>query len=170
MQCKNVVVLGLGSNLGDTKKNILDAFRKIPLREKCLSAIIKTNALLTKDAPREWNLEYCNAIVIGKALFEPLKTFAYLKKIEKQMKRIKIAKYSPRTIDIDILFWGNATILEKHLRVPHKEVLKRYFTLKPLSTLVPLLLHPISKISVRQALLNYYRTNRKFDSHRSFSE
>ncbi|WP_231861826.1 2-amino-4-hydroxy-6-hydroxymethyldihydropteridine diphosphokinase [Neorickettsia sp. 179522] len=157
----NLVVLGLGSNIGDTKKNILDAVKRLPVTRKILSSIIKTKALLTKNAPKEWNMDYHNAVVIGRALFGPFETLNRLKKIEKQMKRIKLGKYSPRIIDIDILFWGKAILLEKQLRIPHKEILNRYFTLKPAAEIVPFLLHPIYKINVRQALLNHNRTTRR---------
>ncbi|ACT69441.1 2-amino-4-hydroxy-6-hydroxymethyldihydropteridine diphosphokinase [Neorickettsia risticii] len=161
LQRNYLVVLGLGSNVGDTKKNILAAVRKLPVTRKILSPMIKTKALLTKNAPEEWNMDYHNAVVIGRALFGPFETLNRLKKIEKQMKRIKLGKYSPRTIDIDILFWGKAILLEKQLRIPHKEVLNRYFTLKPTVEILPLLRHPICKINMRQALLNYNRNTRR---------
>ncbi|ABD45765.1 2-amino-4-hydroxy-6-hydroxymethyldihydropteridine pyrophosphokinase [Neorickettsia sennetsu str. Miyayama] len=170
MRQGNLVVLGLGSNVGDTKKNILAAVRKLPVTRKILSPIIKTKALLTKNAPEEWNMDYHNAVVIGRALFEPFETLNRLKKIEKQMKKIKLGKYSPRTIDIDILFWGKAILFEKQLRIPHKEVLNRYFTLKPAVEIVPLLHHPICKINMRQALLNHNRnTRRSFTSENHVS-
>lgn len=154
------MILGLGSNIGNTRKNIIEARNKIPMKDKILSPIIKTKALLTKNAPSAWDIDYLNAIVIGKPLFTPLETLQRVKKIEKQMKRIKIGKYSPRTIDIDILFWGDKLITERYLTAPHREVLKRFFTLKPIASVCPLLIHPTAGITLKQAFSNYCRRNK----------
>lgn len=153
----DIVVLGVGSNIGNLKQNIESACKKIPLKDKRIAPTIQTKALLPKNAKKNWNLDYLNTVIIGYPIFDVLQTFLMIKNIEKNIGRQKSKKWSPRKIDIDILLWRNKIISLKFLSVPHKEFDKRYFTLYPAAKLVPGLHHPKKSISIKQMLFNYIK-------------
>ena len=73
-------------------------------------------------------------------------------KVEKLMGRIRIEKYGPRLIDIDILLFNNEKHKNPFLTIPHPELQNRRFALIPLAELVPELMHPVFKKSVTALL------------------
>ena len=77
--------------------------------------------------------------------------------IEEKMKRERVIRWGPRTIDLDILFYGDEIIMDKHLIVPHPRMQERIFVLEPLNEIAPQTIHPESGKTVHemyQALLN----------------
>lgn len=127
------VVLGIGSNLGDRSSNILRAIDLCSfLESKKNSSLIENQALLPEDAPESWNLPYLNCAISGKTKLNPDKLFQKIKKIEKILGReSNPPRWSPRVIDIDILFFDTLTIKTAELTIPHSEVFKRSFALEP---------------------------------------
>ena len=85
---------------------------------------------------------------------KPFQLMNKLKKIEKQLGRKEKGKYLPRTIDIDVILWGNMLIDSNSLQIPHPRMQDRNFVLTPLIELNPKLFHPIlqKKISDLQLL------------------
>ncbi|MCX5657635.1 MAG: 2-amino-4-hydroxy-6-hydroxymethyldihydropteridine diphosphokinase [Candidatus Omnitrophica bacterium] len=84
-----------------------------------------------------------------------------LKEIENLLGRKKTKrKWAPREIDLDILFYGNTIIKEKNLFVPHKEIKKRWFVLKPMSDIAPGLRHPVLKSTIKVMLREYENSER----------
>ena len=156
---KNFTVLGLGSNIGNREKNINNAVRKLPLRCKKISRFYYNQALLPNNAKKNWDLEYLNIIVIGFPIFDVLTTFHKIKKIEKQLGRRKSQKWSPRVIDIDILFWGKKIISTNFLTIPHIHISKRDFVLNPMNNFAGNFIHPKYSINVRQMLKNYIKNH-----------
>jgi 2-amino-4-hydroxy-6-hydroxymethyldihydropteridine diphosphokinase len=154
---KNLVVFGLGSNLNDISKNLEFAIKKLPIKNKKVSSTIQTKALLPKDSPQSWGINYLNTVVIGYPIFDVFKTFSIIKKIEKQMGRTKSKKWAPRIIDIDILFWGDKNISINYLQIPHKELHKRFFTLKPIADIIPFYMHSKYNVNMSKILQNYLR-------------
>jgi len=148
------VILGIGSNLGDRKNNIKKAIDLIPLEQKIAGNIIKTKALLPKDAPKSWDIEYLNTVVVGRPIFDVQQTFCKIKSIEAKMRRKKSKKWAPRIVDIDILFWESNLIALPYLNVPHFGATKRQFVLKPIADLLPFFVHPVSGVFARQMLFN----------------
>jgi len=127
--------IALGSNLGNRRQNIRQALKlldRIPgIRVKKISSIIET-------APRGGPLQgkYLNAVVRMAVTLTPAKLLKVLQGIEKQLGRIRSVKNGPRTIDLDILLYGNRKIKTKSLIVPHPRMFERDFVLKPLSEIV----------------------------------
>jgi 2-amino-4-hydroxy-6-hydroxymethyldihydropteridine diphosphokinase len=64
--------------------------------------------------------------------------------IEKRLGRVRTQRYGPRTIDLDLLLYGNLIVEEPDLIVPHLELTRRSFVLVPLVELDPLLVHPVT--------------------------
>lgn len=128
--------IGLGSNLGDRRKNLELAIDKINRLESTevtkISSIIETEPV--GGPPQGRFLNACIEILTGLSARELLRG---LQGIESQLGRQRRVKYAPRTIDLDILLFGNAKIEEKDLSVPHPEILKRDFVLTPLKEIAP---------------------------------
>ncbi len=145
------VYIGVGSNLGDKKRNIKKAIAL--LKEKCkilkLSSLYKTEPVGYKN--QDW---FLNCAIKIKTRLNPKELFIFLKSIEKILGRAGTIKNGPRTIDLDMLFYGNKIIKTKNLAVPHPRLHKRAFVLEPLeeicSGLVRPIVHPILKKSIKE--------------------
>jgi 2-amino-4-hydroxy-6-hydroxymethyldihydropteridine diphosphokinase len=73
------------------------------------------------------------------------------------MSRVRIFKWGPRNIDLDIIFYENMVIDEKYLRIPHPDAHNRAFVLEPLSEISPGYIHPILKKTVRELLSELHK-------------
>ena len=73
-------------------------------------------------------------------------------RIERELGRVRTLPNGPRTIDIDILFYGAAVVETTRLQIPHPRIAERRFVLAPLAELAPDLRHPVTQRSVRQML------------------
>ena len=131
-----VCYLGFGSNLGDRRKNIKLAIKKINALKN--TKVIKMSKLIeTKpmggplDQPKFLN----GALKIDTKL-SPLMLLQKLKKIEKDLGRIKGVRFGPRIIDLDILLYADKVIKRKELVVPHPRMYERDFVIKPLSEIL----------------------------------
>lgn len=125
------VTLLLGSNLGDTIKNIETALHYI---EKEFGPILRrSDILLTKPVEFASNNIFCNIVVLIKTQFSPIKLLNFIKKIEFDMGRIEDSSvtnaYLDRIIDIDIVLYGDIKFDCKILNIPHKKhVYEREFS------------------------------------------
>ena len=73
-------------------------------------------------------------------------------RVERELGRVRTLRNGPRTIDIDILFYGAAVVETTRLQIPHPRIAERRFVLEPLGELAPDLRHPVTQRSVRQML------------------
>jgi 2-amino-4-hydroxy-6-hydroxymethyldihydropteridine diphosphokinase len=128
--------LGIGSNLGDRQKNIRLAVKKINALKGArvikLSKIIETEPV---GGPRGQN-KFLNAALKISTNLSPLLLLKNLKRIEKELGRVKTVRYGPRVIDLDILFYGNRIVNRKDLKVPHPRMFEREFVIKPLLEII----------------------------------
>ncbi len=139
------IIFALGSNLGDRAKNLDDAVlmleQELLLKDIKTSKILINQALLLPNSPPEWNLEFFNIAISGiidLSSFKPLKILEVIKKIEENLQRNSKGKWSPRTIDIDILLIENTKIYNPpKLVITHVEILNRDFFLTPLNEIEP---------------------------------
>ncbi|MBY0436499.1 MAG: 2-amino-4-hydroxy-6-hydroxymethyldihydropteridine diphosphokinase [Cyclobacteriaceae bacterium] len=95
---------------------------------------------------------FLNQVIELETKLAPTALLRELLTIETHLGRIRKKKWGKRTIDIDILYYGNSIIQEPELIIPHPEIAKRRFTLVPLDELTPDLIDPVSGKSVRQML------------------
>lgn len=140
------VVLGIGSNLGDRLNYLNLAILKLEekiLKDIVRSSICETKAVLKKNSPKEWDLDFLNMAIRGKTSLTPLELIKALKEIEKEIGRRHSKIWSPREIDIDILVYGDQVIKLDNLIIPHPELLNRPFCLKPLAEVYPGWTYPI---------------------------
>lgn len=128
--------LGIGSNLGDRKAHIICATQKIKALKNTRvikrSKIIETNPV---GGPKSQG-KFLNAVIKIKTSIPPATLLKKLKKIENELGRERTVRNGPRTIDLDILLYGDRIMRTKALCIPHPRMLKRQFVLKPLSELI----------------------------------
>lgn len=145
------VYLGLGSNLGDSNKNILTAINllKKEFGSLSISPLFKTSPQLLPDAPESWNKPYLNCAVECYSDHDLKDTWELIKKIELGSGRVTREKWSPRVIDIDFLLYDQEIITSNDLdlTLPHPLMDQRSFVLRPLSWLSPNCKIPGSKKS-----------------------
>jgi 2-amino-4-hydroxy-6-hydroxymethyldihydropteridine diphosphokinase len=147
----NEIILHIGSNKGNRKKH-LETTRT--LIENHLNPINKKSIIFETEA---WGVEaqadFLNQVLIVNSYLKPLQLLKRLQKIEAIIGKEKEFHWGPRNIDIDILFIGNMIINEKRLKIPHPLIEQRKFVLAPLAEISPDKIHPISKKSVAQLLI-----------------
>ena len=140
MNNEDFVYLAIGTNLGDKKQNILTALKKLQeynIQIVEISPLYETPALMLTNSPSDWNIPYYDCVIKVNTNIEPLKLLDICKIIEKEMGRDFSARWSPRPIDIDIIFYKNQHINTDRLIIPHKELNNRNFVLDPLSFIYP---------------------------------
>ncbi|MBE7470268.1 MAG: 2-amino-4-hydroxy-6-hydroxymethyldihydropteridine diphosphokinase [Anaerolineae bacterium] len=150
MADQHLIYLALGTNLGDRRANLTEALRllthKVNVAE--ISRLYETAPAYVLDQPA-----FLNMVVKGYTDLAPAELLAYLKELETQIGREKAARYGPRKIDLDILFYDDAVInIPPHLHIPHPRMVERAFVLRPLADIAPDFLHPILKQTVRELL------------------
>jgi 2-amino-4-hydroxy-6-hydroxymethyldihydropteridine diphosphokinase len=138
----------LGSNLGDSRKYISDAIKSISEQVGELSgasSLYQTASWGNTDQP-----DFLNQVIKVKTKLLPQQLLKNILVIEENFGRKRIEKWGSRTIDIDLLFYGNQIIRDENLVVPHPYLHLRRFTLMPLVELDPELFHPVLKQTVTQ--------------------
>ncbi len=124
--------IGVGANLGDRRINIKSAIRKITALKK--TKVIKVSKLIRSDPiggpPGQG--EFLNGVLKIKTGLCPLTLLKKLKKIERELGRIKTIPNGPRAIDLDILLCADKIINTKELTIPHPRMFFRDFVIKPL--------------------------------------
>jgi 2-amino-4-hydroxy-6-hydroxymethyldihydropteridine diphosphokinase len=144
------VYLALGSNLGDRHGNLTAAIRGLPaagvevVRE---SPIYETEPVGYTN--QRW---FLNMVVEAETILFPLQLLTRTGKIERALGRVRTIPNGPRTLDIDILLYGNAVVNTGRLQIPHPRMHERRFVLAPLADLAPDLRHPGTRQTVRQML------------------
>jgi 2-amino-4-hydroxy-6-hydroxymethyldihydropteridine diphosphokinase len=151
----STVYISLGSNLGDREGNCIRAIellgkKGIPVTKK--SSVCETAPWGVTDQPLFLNM----AIEITTGL-NPHELLTILKDIETEIGRETSPRWGPRTIDLDILLFGDLIVEEDTLRIPHPLMHKRGFVLKPLSEIAPDATHPILQQRVHDLLRQFAR-------------
>lgn len=142
-----MLILGLGSNLGDRLQHLRNAIDELKqsslITIKKISPIYLSDALLPTDAPTHWNIPYLNIAVSCETSAPPEKVLAEIKQIEKKMgRREQKIHWGPRIIDIDILAYGDLIINTPELTIPHIGLQERPFALWPLADIAPFWIYP----------------------------
>jgi 2-amino-4-hydroxy-6-hydroxymethyldihydropteridine diphosphokinase len=142
--------IGIGSNLGDREKNCTEA---LALLEQKGIRIIKRSSMIETEP---WGVEeqpmFINLTVEIKTVLEPEKLLGKLKEAEAELGRTETARWGPRIIDLDILFYNDTVMSSPELEIPHPGIQEREFVLKPLCEIAPEKIHPVLGKSVREML------------------
>jgi 2-amino-4-hydroxy-6-hydroxymethyldihydropteridine diphosphokinase len=141
------VYLLLGSNLGDRELFLRMAFRLI---ENDIAPVAKASAIYeTQSWGKTDEPEYLNQVLMLKTDLSAQEVLRKILAIESEMGRKREERWGSRTIDIDILLYGDAVINEPNLVVPHPEMHNRRFTLEPLSEIAPQVVHPVFHTTIK---------------------
>jgi 2-amino-4-hydroxy-6-hydroxymethyldihydropteridine diphosphokinase len=95
---------------------------------------------------------FLNQVIEAETTLFPRQLLARLLRIEREMGRVRTAPGGPRTIDLDILLFGNAVVHAAGLEIPHPRMAERRFVLEPLAELAPDLRPPRGRRTVREML------------------
>jgi 2-amino-4-hydroxy-6-hydroxymethyldihydropteridine diphosphokinase len=130
----NQVFLALGSNLNDPVAQIKQAVQSLShiLRTVKCAHLYQSKPLGPQDQP-----DFVNTVISGYTALSPNDLLDTIQKIETQQQRVKTRHWGPRTIDIDILFYGDMRMETAELTIPHKELFNRTFVTIPLLDLIP---------------------------------
>lgn len=146
---REVVYLGLGSNLGDKVSNCLRALEDLSSSGQnniqAISSLYKTEPIGYRE--QDWFIN-CVAEVITP--LSPRSLLQLLQGVEERMGRSRTFRWGPRVIDLDILLYGAEVIEEADLIIPHPHLHERGFVLIPLAELAPDLIHPVLKKTVKE--------------------
>ncbi len=132
------VYLALGSNLGDRERNIAAALRRLePLVQvKAVSSLYETGPVPEGQPP------YLNAACRVTTGLQPKALLRHIKEVERELGRRGGERWGPRPIDIDLLLYGDLSIDDGDLRLPHEGLAERAFVLVPLVDIAADVRHP----------------------------
>ncbi|WP_409281587.1 2-amino-4-hydroxy-6-hydroxymethyldihydropteridine diphosphokinase [Pseudomonas defluvii] len=129
------VYIGLGSNLDDPRQQLesaLQSLEQLPATDLAAVSSFYTSDSLSPGQPR-----YTNAVAALDSALEPIALLDALQSIENAQGRVRKERWGARTLDLDILLYGDQIIDEPRLKVPHYHMQARPFVLYPLAELVP---------------------------------
>lgn len=146
----STVYLGFGSNLGDREGHF----------KKTLGALKETRGILVirHSSLREYpplgppQPHYLNGVIEIQTSLAPEELLEQLHRIEASLGRTREAHWGPRTVDLDILFFGNMILDTANLKIPHPGACERRFVLQPLAELCPELVDPGSEKRISEIL------------------
>ena len=132
------VHIGLGSNLGDREAALRGALELLGDDVVAVSSFRETDPIGYLDQPR-----FLNAAAAVETALEPRAVLDRLLEVERELGRTRDGpRFGPRTIDLDLLLYGDRVIDEPGLVVPHPRLAERRFALEPLAELDPDLVVP----------------------------
>ncbi len=138
---ENIAFIALGSNLGDKLKYISDAVHLIN-NDDCCEVKKISSVYLTRPYGNPEQENFLNAVIETATSYNHFELMNFLKKCEQNLGRIKRQKWSPREIDLDLLFFNDVIYSDKTVTIPHPEIIRRDFVLIPLCEIAPEFIHP----------------------------
>jgi 2-amino-4-hydroxy-6-hydroxymethyldihydropteridine diphosphokinase len=145
------VAIALGSNLGDRRAHLdyaIDALA-LDLSDIRVSPFLETAPLGVGDE----HGPYLNAVLVGRTRLSARDLLDRLLDIEEERGRVRPYPMAPRTLDLDLILYGEDVIDESGLRVPHPQFRARPFVLGPLADLAPEMIDPVSGRTVGELAL-----------------
>ena len=143
-----MIYIGIGANLGDREKTLQKATGILNAKPKiavvAASAVYETAPIGVTDQPY-----FLNAVLQVHTSLSARSLLNCLLAIERKFDRIRETRWGPRTLDLDILLYGDAIINQPGLQVPHPHLHERAFVLVPLCDLKPDLKHPVLGQSIQ---------------------
>jgi len=146
----NTVYMSIGSNLGDRVANLNRAMAcldELGQFVRKVSPFYSTEPVGFEDQP--W---FLNVVLALDTDLRPLELLEHCQGIENSLGRVRTFRDAPRTVDLDILLFGNRVIDRPGLKIPHPRMAERRFVLKPLARIAPDAIHPILGKNIRSLL------------------
>jgi 2-amino-4-hydroxy-6-hydroxymethyldihydropteridine diphosphokinase len=137
------IFIGLGSNLGERESMIRLALEDLSRLPE--TRLLRASSLYdTEPVGEVVQPNFLNAVAELDSELSARQLLWNLHLIEKRLGRVRTQRWGPRTIDLDLLLYGDEVIESSDLRVPHPELALRSFVLVPLVELDPMLVHPVT--------------------------
>ena len=153
-----IAYIGLGSNLGDRQQYLTNAIELLGKTEyitvNIISKVYETKPVGYIDQP-----DFLNCVVEISTTLSPYELLDICMNIENDLERKRIIKWGPRTVDLDVLFYGDLVMEEERLTVPHPLLHERGFVLLPMRDIAPSFIHPKLKATITELCDRLFKTN-----------
>jgi 2-amino-4-hydroxy-6-hydroxymethyldihydropteridine diphosphokinase len=124
--------LGLGGNIGDPQASMAQALKLIDENADC-GVLAVSKLYRTPPWGKTDQADFYNCCALVKTRLQPLALLDRCLEIERGMKRVRIERWGPRTIDIDVLTYGDVTLQSERIEIPHPRMTERAFVMVPLA-------------------------------------
>jgi len=145
------VFIGFGSNQGEKRLNVLKSLELLRQQPRIqvdrVSSLYKTEPVGVTD--QDW---FLNGALTAETDLPPEALLDLIAAIERCLGRVRTTFWGPRTIDLDILFYGRLQLHSSRLTVPHPRLHERRFVLAPLVEIAPDWIHPQFAVTLRELL------------------
>lgn len=145
------VLIGFGGNMGHSLQICRDAVQRLAadpeLRVLTVSSFYRTEPVPVSD--QAW---FINGVVLARTALGPKGLLTLLQQIEEGFGRTREIRWGPRTLDLDILLFGNLVLALPELQIPHPRLHERRFVLEPACEVAPDWVHPTLGHSMRELL------------------
>ncbi len=145
-----IAYIGIGSNLGNKKKNIV--LSKYLLDQKEIKVLKVSNMFESLSWPNPKKPKFINIVIKIKTTLTPYNLMKACLEIEKTLGRKRLKRNQPRTCDIDVLDYDRKIINEPNLKLPHPRMHTRNFVLLPFYEINKTWIHPKKKINIKKML------------------
>jgi 2-amino-4-hydroxy-6-hydroxymethyldihydropteridine diphosphokinase len=139
----SIAFVALGSNMGDRKSYIRMAIDS--LINQGIKILKESTIYETEPYGYEEQDKFLNGVIKIETHMTPGDLLETLMKIEDEIGRVRIIRWGPRVVDLDIIFYENQIINDVNLKIPHPDMQNREFVLKPICEIEPNYEHPILK-------------------------
>jgi 2-amino-4-hydroxy-6-hydroxymethyldihydropteridine diphosphokinase len=153
------VAIAIGSNLGDRQAALAFAMERLShlLSDLACSAVVETVAEGPGGQPLDGEPGFLNAVVTGATALDPRRLLDELLAAEREFGRERPYPGAARTLDLDLILYGDRVIDEPGLQVPHPRFRTRFFVLGPLAEIAPGLIDPVTGLRVGELLRRLLR-------------
>lgn len=156
--------LAVGSNMGDKVQYITGAIRALTshpqIKVKKVSDLIQSKPYGVLDQD-----DFLNGTLEIETLLAPEELLDALHDIEDAAGRVRVRRWGPRTLDLDLLFYDKLVYESENVVIPHADLQNRDFVLEPLSTLAPNYRHPILGKTVMQLFQDLQKEQQEKEQH-----
>lgn len=151
------VTIGIGANLGDACATVMSAVRALgrgPVFDGVLSGLYGSTPVGPLPQP-----DYVNAVLAAQTTWSPSAVLAHLQEVERAHGRQRGLRWGPRSLDLDLLTYGDLVSDDPLLTLPHPGIAARGFVLVPLCDLRPDWIHPSLGVTFRSLLSSWVLRN-----------
>lgn len=153
MGVKQTVFIALGSNIGDRGTSLKQAIQQLSMRG--VEVVAESQVLETEPEGFESEHLFLNQVVEGVTAFSPSQLLEVTQEIERELGRSEKSHsgiYKDRSIDLDLILYGDKVVEQEGLTIPHPRFRERLFVLKPLEEIAPNVVDPVTGKTIQQLL------------------